>query len=263
MTSFPSAGTTIGVFDSGVGGLTVVRALRQRCPNSRIIYLGDTARVPYGTKSAKVVERYAVKCAGFLAERGATQLVIACNTASAYALPRLEDQFDLPVLGMVAPGAAAACSETQNGRVGVIATEGTIASGSYQAALRSARADLKIFTGACPLFVPLAEEGFSEHPAARLIAEDYLRRLIDHDIDTLVLGCTHYPILAPLIRSITGPRVRLIDSGEAAAAVLTAESPSATAGEWQFYATDVSERVHRVGSAFLGEALPRVELVDL
>ncbi|MEO1172852.1 MAG: glutamate racemase [Myxococcota bacterium] len=260
MSNPPVAGHPIGVFDSGVGGLTVVRALRRRWPDADIIYLGDTARVPYGTKSAQVVERYALSCARFLVDRGATQLVIACNTASAFALPRLEQEFDLPVMGMILPGARAALAATQNRRVGIIATDGTIASESYQTALRALAADLEIVTQPCPLFVPLAEEGFVEHRAAQLIAEEYLRDVLRHGVDTLVLGCTHYPMLAPLIATVAGPGVTLIDSGEAAAIAL---ERGAGTGRWEFFATDVSTRVQRVGSAFLGEPLPLVQHVDL
>ncbi|MEM6558813.1 MAG: glutamate racemase [Myxococcota bacterium] len=256
-------GPIIGVFDSGVGGLTVVRALRQRWPQAELLYLGDTARVPYGTKSASVVERYAVNCARFLADRGADQLVIACNTATAYALDALRSTFSIPVTGVVEPGAALAVDSSRSGRIGVIATEGTINSASYQNALKRAKPGVEIYTQACPLFVPLAEEGLQTHAAARLLAKDYLAPLLVQGIDTLVLGCTHYPLLAPLLRDVVGPEVELIDSADAVAEAIIPPETRGTANEWCFFATDVSERVQRVGSAFLGCELPRVELVDL
>ncbi|MEO0811857.1 MAG: glutamate racemase, partial [Myxococcota bacterium] len=179
----------IGIFDSGVGGLTVVRAIRDRFPRANLLYLGDTARVPYGTKSAAVVQRYAVTCARFLATHGATQLVIACNTASAYGLDAIRAELDLPVTGVVEPGAAFACEHAPGGAIGVIATEGTIASGSYQNAIRRERPTARILATACPLFVPLAEEGFGESEAAHLIARHYLDAFAESGLESLVLGC--------------------------------------------------------------------------
>ncbi len=261
MTTPPSTRpSVIGIFDSGVGGLTVARAVRERFPRADLLYLGDTARVPYGTKSGSVVQRYAVNCARFLADRGATQIVIACNTASAYGLDAVRAELSMPVIGVVEPGAALACERAPGGQIGVIATEGTIASGSYQAAIERSLPDARVIVRACPLFVPLAEEGYGESEAARLVAVDYLKPLIDAGVESLVLGCTHYPLLGPLIQRVMGDTVTLIDSGEAVAKVL---DPVDGDGQWQFFATDVSERVHRVGTAFLGSEMPPVELVDL
>lgn len=259
----------IGVFDSGVGGLTVVAALRAELANEPLIYLGDTARVPYGTKSPHVVQRYAVNAARFLADNGAKLLVVACNTATAFGIHAVRDAFDHPVVGVVRPGAAMAVGSTRNGRIGVIGTEGTIASGSYQRAIADLEPDAKVVTAACPLFVPLAEEGLAKHPAARLLAEDYLKPLTEERIDTLVLGCTHYPLLARLIRKVVGPEVRLIDSATAVALAVRAKVDKLGIGangqqpSQQFFATDVSQRVQRVGRAFLGEELGTVTLVDL
>jgi glutamate racemase len=258
----------IGVFDSGIGGLTVVAALRRALPHEQLIYLGDTARVPYGTKSPDVVRRYTERCARFLIEQGAKLLVVACNTASAHGLHALEGQAT-PVVGVVRPGAMLAASRSKTRRIGVIGTEGTVQSKSYQAAIHQALPDAQVFAAACPMFVPLAEEGLGEHPATRLLAEDYLRPLVAHDIDTLVLGCTHYPLLKRIIHDVVGPGVDVIDSAEAVADAVREKlhehglASQSRLGVDRFYATDVAERFARVGRAFLGEAIGEVELVDL
>ncbi len=259
----------IGVFDSGVGGLTVVAAVRARLPSEALLYLGDTARVPYGTKSAEVVRRYAINCARFLVDQGAKLLVVACNTASAYAIDAVREAFDVPVVGVVEPGARMAAAATRRRKVGVIGTEGTIASHSYQRALARLAPDTIVFAVPCPLFVPLAEEGLAEHPATRMLAGEYLEPLLTEGIDTLVLGCTHYPLLRPLLQEVTGPEVRIIDSATAVARVVaeTLEQHDLAAAERisgdRFFATDVSQRVLRVGRAFLGADLEDVALVDL
>lgn len=259
----------IGVFDSGVGGLTVVAAIRSRLPNEALLYLGDTARVPYGTKSPDVVRRYAINCGRFLTDQGAKLLVIACNTASAYAIDALRSELDTPVVGVIEPGARLASETTTSGIIGVIGTEGTISSGSYQRALRKLAPDATVHAAACPLFVPFAEEGMVDHPATRLIAEEYLRPLVDRGIDTIVLGCTHYPLLRPLVQEIVGTAVRVIDSAtavaKAVASMLTSHDLVTTTrtGPDRFFATDVSARVERVGGAFLGASLGSVTLVDL
>ncbi|MEE8408513.1 MAG: glutamate racemase [Myxococcota bacterium] len=259
----------IGVFDSGVGGLTVAAAIRERLPNEALLYLGDTARVPYGTKSPDIVRRYAINCGRFLTDQGAKILVIACNTASAYAIEALRRELDTPVVGVVEPGARLAAEATSNGKIGVIGTEGTIASGSYQRALQRFAPDATVHTAACPLFVPFAEEGMVDHLATRLVAEEYLRPLVDQGIDTIVLGCTHYPLLRPLIAEIVGTAVRVIDSATAVAEAVGATLAdhdlvtSARSGPDRFFATDVSSRVERVGAAFLGAGLGQVTRVDL
>jgi glutamate racemase len=259
----------IGVFDSGIGGLTVVSAIRRRLPQESLLYLGDTARVPYGTKSGDVVRRYAHNCARFLVEGGAKMVVVACNTASAHALASLRQTLAVPVIGVIEPGAEVAARTTRNGRIGVIGTEGTITSGSYQRALEQVSPKSRVLANPCPLFVPLAEEGMVDHPATRLIAEEYLAPLKAAGIDTLVLGCTHYPLLAPVIQRLMGPAVTVVDSSTAvASAVATALSASALASIGRtapdrFFATDVSARVSRVGATFLGESLGEVQLIDL
>jgi glutamate racemase len=256
----------IGVFDSGVGGLTVVRALRARLPHESILYLGDTARVPYGSKSPEVVTKYATRCARFLVEQGARALVIACNTASAVAIPALREAFDGPVIGVIEPGAELAAIRARR-HVGVIGTEGTIRSGRYQQLIGAQAPALKISVRACPMFVPLAEEGMAEHAASELIAREYLAPLCDAGIDTLVLGCTHYPVLRPVIERVVGPEVQVIDSAgavaERAAAALASDSSGDSPISLRLFATDASERFERVGRIFLGEAISSVEWVDV
>src|SRR5205823_7148686 len=206
----------IGIFDSGVGGLTVYRALHEHLPNERFVYLGDTARVPYGTKSLATVERYAVENAQFLAAHGIKLLVVACNTASALALPAIRQALDIDVVGVIGPGARAAVADLKGKRIGVIATESTVQSGAYSQAIAKADPNAVVIERACPLFVPLAEEGWADEEVARAVAETYLKDLRS-SIDTLVLGCTHYPILKSVIQESVGAPVELIDSGEATA----------------------------------------------
>lgn len=259
----------IGVFDSGVGGLTVLKELAQQLPHEELIYLGDTARVPYGTKSAATVARYAQEAASFLTALGVKALVVACNTASAVALPMLEAHFGLPVFGVIQPGAARAVQLSRRGRVGVIGTEGTIKSSAYTRAIHALDPAIEVRTSACPLFVPLAEEGWSAHPITRLVIEEYLSPLVAEDIDALVLGCTHYPLLKGLLGDFFGPEVALVDSAqETAASVarvlaerhLLRRSPP---GLHRFFVTDVPERFERVGGAFWGEPLVGVKQVEI
>jgi len=204
----------IGVFDSGVGGLTVVAALRRRLPRQSILYLGDTARLPYGSKSPATVTRYTRRNVDFLAQHGVKAVVVACNTASALALPELA--LPMPVWGVIEPGAERAAAASA-GRVGVIATEATVRSDAYPRALRRLRPDLEIASRACPLFVPLVEEGWYDDPVTEQVAGRYLAPLLAAGIDTLVLGCTHYPLLAPVLAKVAGPAVELVDSAEAVA----------------------------------------------
>jgi glutamate racemase len=263
----------IGIFDSGVGGLTVLDALRARLPGEGFIYLGDTARVPYGTKSRATVERYALEDARFLVRRGIKMLVVACNTASAVARERLHREFDLPLLSVIGPGARAAARSTRSGRIGVIATEATIESGAYTAAIReasTARA-FEITARACPLFVPLAEEGECDSQIARLVAAQYLAPLRAAGVDTLVLGCTHYPLLKRVIAAEMGPEVELVDSAaataEEAAARLASEGllrrESAEPAISQFFVTDAAARFHRLAARILGGPLPHLEAVEV
>lgn len=255
----------IGVFDSGVGGLTVVAALRRRLPGEKVLYLGDTARLPYGTKSPATVARYTQRNVDLLVERGVKAVVVACNTASALALPHLRTE--VPVWGVIEPGAARAVAASA-GRVGVIATESTIRSDAYGEALRRRRPGLSVIGQACPLFVPLVEEGWLEDPVTHLVAERYLAPLIEGGVDTLVLGCTHYPLLAPVLSRLLGPRVTLVDSGEAVAAELAAGLTArgllarGRRGEDHFLVTDAAERFGRLAERILGGAVS-LELVEL
>jgi glutamate racemase len=273
----------IGIFDSGVGGLTVYRALHEQLPNERFVYLGDTARVPYGTKSLATVERYAVENARFLAAHGIKMLVVACNTASALALPAIRGALKIDVVGVIGPGARAAVKSGQDGRaprrsIGVIATESTVQSGAYTAAITKADSHTQVIERACPMFVPLAEEGWADNEVTRTIAATYLTDLRGK-IDALVLGCTHYPILREVIQQSIGEDVRLIDSGEATALEVKALlkeknlarlTPPTGALERQlcddldhFYVTDAAERFARVAERFLGAKPSRLEAVEV
>lgn len=259
---------SIGIFDSGVGGLTVFKEIAALLPRENLIYLGDTARVPYGTKSVKTVQRYALEAAEFLVDRGVKLLVVACNTASAVALDQLRERFNLPVIGVIEPGARRAC-ESRNQRIGVIGTEGTINSGRYPEAITRILPDAQIMSVACPLFVPLAEEGWAEHEITRLTAIEYLQPLLAAQIDTLVLGCTHYPLLRNTLRRVFGVNVLLVDSAEETAKTVQQlfrkqglENPD-SGGRREFFVTDVPTRFERVGRAFLGAELKRVEQIEI
>lgn len=270
----------IGIFDSGVGGLTVYKALHERLPNERFVYLGDTARVPYGTKSLSTVERYAIENSLFLASRGIKLLVVACNTASALALPKIREKIGVEVVGVIGPGARKAVELTgENPRIGVIATEATISSAAYANAVRRAAANAEIVQAACPLFVPLAEEGWTHEPETRSIAEKYLREIVKFKPSVLILGCTHYPILREVIQQTVGNDVILIDSGEATAGevgkLLQAKNlanvnPPQRAAERQlcddldhFYVTDAAERFARVAERFLGAQPAKLEAIEV
>ena len=264
----PNSGGAIGVFDSGIGGLTVAHEIASELPAEDLIYLGDTARYPYGSKSAETVRRYSLENADFLVEKGIKLLVIACNSAAATALDAVAARVPVPVLGVIEPGARAAVAATRNRKVGVIGTEATIASGAYTRALRSLAPELEIYTRACPLFVPLAEEGWTDNAVARAAVELYLSSLRRSGIDTLVLGCTHYPLLAALIADFMGPDVTLVDSArttaEAVAATLAARgiARDAGTGSISFFVTDVPDRFVKVGARFMGarvESAVRIE----
>ena len=257
----------IGIFDSGVGGLTVLQRLRAAVPHEHLLYLGDTARYPYGTKSAEVVTRYSLRNAAFLASRDIKLLVVACNTSSAVALPALRASLGVPVLGVIEPGARAALRCTRSGVVGVIGTPGTIASGAYQRALAE-RTGVQIHARACPLFVPLAEEGWVEGDVPRLVARDYLAPLAQAGIDTLVLGCTHYPLLRGVVGEVLGPTVNLVDSAEATADEVGALLEAGTVGRGEgstlrLYVTDLPQRMPELSTRFLGERIEAAEQVDI
>lgn len=253
----------IGVFDSGVGGLTVLREISART-SSDIIYLGDCARLPYGSKSPETVRRYAVQAAEFLTSRGIGLLVVACNTATAHALDALKRKLSIPVIGVIEPGARAAAAVSK-GRVGVIATEGTVNSHAYRDALLSMRPELEVFEHACPLFVPLIEEGWANTRVAREIAETYLAPLLDEKIDTLVLGCTHYPLLRRTIESVTRRRVTIVDSAETTAEAVAAlvNGAGGAASPPHFYVTDAADRFARIAGEFLERPCESLELVTL
>ncbi len=264
----------IGVFDSGVGGLTVVRALREELPSESFVYLGDTARVPYGTKSPLVVSRYALNAGRFLVSRGARALVVACNTASAVAVEVLREALAVPVFGVIEPGARMAAKISKSGRIGVIGTEATITSQAYTRAIARFRPTAEVRSVACPLFVPFAEEGLGDHPAARMMAEEYLGPLRLPAVDSLVLGCTHYPALRSTIAAAVGPDVEIIDSASAVATEVAgrlrergmlelSEAAFSGARSDRFYSTDTVDRFVTVGAGFLGAPLGTAEQVDL
>lgn len=258
----------IGIFDSGVGGLTVAHQLIEALPAEDLLYLGDTARYPYGTKSPETVRAYSLENAQFLIDKGIKLMVVACNSASATALDALEARFDVPIIGVIEPGARAAVSQTRNRKVGVIGTEATIASAAYTRALRGLEPSLEIYTRACPLFVPLAEEGWTDNHVAAGAAELYLTSLRHSGIDTLVLGCTHYPLLAAVIGKVMGPDVTLVDSArttaQAVADVLRERGLARGDGHGStsFFVTDVADRFVKVGARFMGsrvESAVRIE----
>lgn len=260
----------IGVFDSGIGGLTVAGVLCRRLPHESIVYLGDTARVPYGTKSADVVRKYAERCAAFLLQQNVKMLIVACNTASAHALEHLQATLPIPVLGVIGPGAAAAAAMSQNHYIGVIATRGTIDSGAYRRALTKRLPSVRVVEAAGPLLVPMAEEGLIDHPATRLMAEEYLRPMIKMGVDTIVLGCTHYPVLRNVIEEITGPSIKLTDSGEAVTTEAASElarlglaAPNDQTPRHQFFLTDTQSRFADLSERFFGQRIEHATRVDL
>ena len=260
----------IGIFDSGIGGLTVVRAVYERLPGESTVYFGDTARVPYGPKSPETVTRYSLENLDWLLKQGVKAVVIACNTSTAHALETLQRQSPVPVIGVIEPGARAAAASSREGPIGVIGTAGTIASNAYARAIQRSRPGVRVEQKACPLFVPLVEEGWFDHPAAELIAREYLEPLRAANVDTLVLGCTHYPLLKPLLQRVMGAEVRLIDSGEETAAAVEEalasaglEAPADTKPTHRFAVSDDEARFRQVGARFIGERMGRAEVVPL
>jgi glutamate racemase len=244
-----------------------VQELLRRFPGEQVVYFGDTARLPYGTKSAATVRRFSVENTRFLMNQGVQIVVVACNTSSSVALETLRQHFEVPILGVVEPGARAAVAATRSGRIGVIGTDGTIASRSYERAIHALKPQAVLHTAACPLFVPLAEEGWTDHPVTRQVAHEYLAPLAQAGIDTLVLGCTHYGVLRAAIQSVfTGQDVTLVDSAaEVAREVaehLASDGRGPQAGGSKFFVSDIPARFREVGSRFLGRALPDVVLVD-
>ena len=270
----------IGIFDSGVGGLTVYRALHNRLPNEQFVYLGDTARVPYGTKSLATVERYAIENSQFLASRGIKLLVVACNTASALALPAIRQAVGIDVVGVIGPGARKAVEmvkENESPKIGVIATEATVSSNAYADAIKNTNHKVEIIQTACPLFVSLAEENWTNEPETYSIAQKYLQKIVDGNVDALVLGCTHYPILRDVIQQTVGENVKLIDSGEATAEEVGKmlnekglANPQKVKGNRRlcddldhFYVTDAADRFARVAERFLGVKPTKLEAIEV
>ena len=255
-----AARQAIGAFDSGVGGLTVVQAMRQLLPAEDILYLGDTARVPYGNKSPETIVRYSLENLAFLNRHRVKAVVVACNTASAHALSRLQKVADVPVIGVIEPGVQAALAATRNGRIGVVGTQGTIASAAYQDLLRHLRPDAQITAVAAPLLVSLVEEDWLQHAATRMILEDYFAPMRRAGVDTVVLACTHYPLLKPLAQAVLGPDVVLVDSAQNAAAALARvlvergleASPDGKPGTITICTTDVPAQFTRLAERFLG-----------
>ncbi len=264
----------LGVFDSGLGGLTVVRALRERCPQENVVYLGDTARVPYGTRSAETVVRYAIGCSRVLIDRGVKAIIVACNTVSAVALDMLRVELDVPVLGVIVPGARAAVAASQGGTIGVLGTTGTIASGAYPRAVASVSTRTEVLGQAAPLLVSLVEEGWLDGEVPRLAAQRYLRPLVEANASCVVLGCTHFPLLRAVIQeqadALAGRHVAIVDS-----AIATAEEVASflaerdlgarrtEPGQLDLFVTDLPKTFSEVAARFLGGPAPRVEQIDL
>lgn len=260
----------VGIFDSGVGGLTVLKELIRRVPAEDMIYLGDTARVPYGIRSPEVVTRYSTENTAFLLKAGIKLLVVACNTASSLSLDALRAEFAIPMVGVLAPGAKAAVEASRGGRIGVIGTSGTINSGAYTREIQGLNPGAVVISQACPLFVPLAEEGWTDDEIADAVAKRYLEPLREAGVDTLVLGCTHYPLLKDAIRRVMGESVALIDSAVETALEVERtlrkegiSSGGTGAGIRRFCVTDIPERFKVIGERFLGIGLDKVEQVDV
>lgn len=270
MRSESSPTSPVGIFDSGIGGLTVVAEIMKQLPHEEIVYFGDTARLPYGPKSKQTVTRFAIQNTEFLLHNGVKMVVVACNTASSVAVGELRARYDVPVVGVIEPGALAAVSSTLTGKIGVIGTEGTIASHAYEREIRMLDPDLTIFEKSCPLFVPLAEEGWTGGEVALVIAHKYLAPLRDAGVDVVVLGCTHYPILKATIGKVFGPTVKLIDSAEETAREVSGRLSGLglARGEGpepvhRFYVTDFPHRFREQAELFLGAPVPDVKLVSV
>lgn len=260
----------IGIFDSGIGGLTVVKSVLRIMPNENIVYFGDTARVPYGSKSNETVVEYSIQAANFLLRKNIKLLVVACNTASSVALKELRKFLTIPVIGMIEPGAKMALQESKKGIVGVIGTRATINNKAYAQELKKMNSKVKVYEQACPLFVPLAEEGWLDHKVTEIVAKEYLGELHKKKIDSLILGCTHYPILADVIQKVVGKNVKLIDSGTPAARLVEdylngrqLRNQSVHHGQSEFYVSDVPTKFREVAERFLGKKITHLHKVEL
>lgn len=263
----------IGVFDSGVGGLTVAREIMRQIPNEKIVYFGDTARVPYGSKSQETVTRFSKQIVRFLETHQVKTIVVACNTASAYALDELEQEIDIPIIGVVKPGARVAAEVTRNGKIGVIATEATIGSRIYSKYIKELNKDVTIYGKACPLFVPLVEEGLWQDPVTDEIAKRYLAELIDLDIDTLILGCTHYPLIRSTLGRIIGEDVTLVNPAYETArelkelleqrGLLNEEEPRLGENKYQFYVSDGAEKFKRFANSIIKYGILSAKTINI
>lgn len=260
----------IGVFDSGIGGLTVVKRIASVLPKESIVYFGDTARVPYGSKSNETVIEYSIQNAKFLLNKNVKAIVVACNTASSVAIPKLKELFHVPIISMIEPGSKMALKATRSGKIGIIGTRATVGNKAYSREIHLHNPEAEVVEQACPLFVPLAEEGWHESEAARLIAHEYLEPLRQAGVDTLVLGCTHYPLLAGVIHQTIGEDVELIDSGIAAAEIVREElnriglsTNSHAMGRMEFYVSDIPSTFAKIAALFLERDIPHVSKVDL
>jgi glutamate racemase len=258
----------IGVFDSGLGGLTAVREILRVLPHEAVVYFGDTAHLPYGNKSRDSVTRFSLEIADFLLRQNVKCILVACNTASSYALDALRQHLVVPVVGVIEPAARVAVEHSLHGLIGVIGTLGTVSSGAYARAIAERAPAASVLSRACPLFVPLIEEGWIQHPITREVAEEYLRELKQGRLESLILGCTHYPLIAPLLREVMGPGVTLVDSGAEAVqslAGLLAERGQLASGhpEHRFFLSDAPPQFARIAEGFLGRALPGITIVDL
>ena len=260
----------VGIFDSGIGGLTVVRAVSRIMPNENIVYFGDTARVPYGGKSNDTVIEYTLQAANFLLRKNIKLLIVACNTASSVALKDLKRFLTIPVIGMIEPGAKMALQESKRGVIGVIGTRATINNKAYSNELKKLNPRLKVYEKACPLFVPLAEEGWIDHKVTGLIAKEYLAEFREKKIDSLILGCTHYPILKDVISRAVGKNVKLVDSGTPAARLVEdylngrgLRNQSVHQGESEFFVSDVPAKFKEIAERFLGRKISHIHKVEL
>lgn len=265
-----SSQNPIGVFDSGLGGLTVVKAIRNVLPNESIIYFGDTARVPYGNKSPELIKEYSLQITEFLLEHNTKIIVVACNTATALAIDILQEKLDIPIIGVVKPGVDSALKFTQNNRVGVIGTISTISSGVYETELKSDNNSLKVTSTPCPLFVPLAEEGWLNESVTKQIAEKYLEPINKANVDTLILGCTHYPLLKEVIQEVVSTEIKLVDSAQAMAYETKKSlmnygllSEQNNKGALKLFVSDLPARFETIASRFLGEKISNVEKIQL
>lgn len=268
----PDKRAPIGVFDSGVGGLTVAKEIMQQIPNERIIYFGDTARVPYGSKSKTTITKFTKQITRFLMTQNVKALVIACNTMSAYAIDEVEKDVDLPVIGVVKPGAREAVRQTKNKRIGVIATEGTIGSGMYERFITNIDPNVSVLGKACPLFCPLVEEGMLDDPVTDEVAKRYLKDLMDKNIDTLIMGCTHYPLLAPALKKLVGDRVRLVNPAYETARELKQmlerenmlnDRSEDSRQDHEFYVSDLADKFRQFAANILGDPGITTEIVDI